>query len=170
MKRVIKIIPIVLLVICLISMLVGCNAISSMFNKNKKTSVSKNLDDEREFYELTMQSKIALDAIAGDINNCWLEYIYHHEYESIDEAISAGMLMNPTELKIVLENDEKIKELYQKCKDGSLSKEIKAVMVPYNAYFNIVIISQGSYNTYSADMPPIRQELGSALRQLYTEI
>ncbi len=125
---------------------------------------------EEEFYNLVSETQELLDEYADDIYSCWYDYVYEDEYSSVDSALLSAMMMNSDNIDIIESNNETIKELYSKVKDGDLKAEMKAVMQAYNDYYAFVMEVSGSFQSFSADKETLKKELASALKDLDFEL
>ena len=134
------------------------------------TSCDGSTKKESEFFELVSETQELLDEYADDIYSCWYDYIYEDEYSSVNSAILSAMVMNSDNIDIIESNNEQIKELYKKAKDGKLESEVKDVMQAYNDYYAFVMEVSGSFNSFSASKETLKKELSSALKNLEFEL
>ncbi len=134
------------------------------------TSCGGSTKKESEFFDLVSETQELLDEYADDIYSCWYDYIYEDEYLSVDSAILSAMNMNSDNIDIIESNNERIKELYKKAKDGKLESEVKEVMQAYNDYYAFVMEVSGSFNSFSASKETLKKELSSALKNLEFEL
>lgn len=126
--------------------------------------------NEQEFYDIVSETQELLDDYADDIYRCWYDYVYEDEYSSVNAALAAAKSMNNSNIKKIESNNEEIKELYSKIKDGKLKDEIKAVMQAYNEYYSFVMEVSGSFNSYSAGKETNKKALANALKNLSFEL
>ncbi len=126
--------------------------------------------NETEYYELVSETQTLLDEFADDIYSCWYDFVYEEEYDSVDDAILAAMLINSDNIDVIEANNEEIKELYKKVKDGKLESEVKDVMGAYNDYYAFVMEVSGSFNSFSESKEKLKKELSSALKDLEVEL
>ncbi len=134
------------------------------------TSCGGSTNNESEFFNLVSDTQALLNEYADDIYSCWYDYIYEDEYSSVDSAILSAMIMNSDNIDIIEANNEQIKELYKKAKDGKLESEVKDVMQAYNDYYAFVMEVSGSFNSFSASKETLKKELSSALKNLEFEL
>ena len=134
------------------------------------TKIGESTKNESEFFELVSETQELLDEYADDIYSCWYDYIYEDEYSSVDGAILSAMIMNSDNIDIIESNNEQIKELYKKAKDGKLESEVKDVMQAYNEYYAFVMEVSGSFKSFSASKETLKKELSSALKNLEFEL
>ncbi len=124
-----------------------------------------------ELYDAVCESQSRLDLIADDIYQCWYDAIYNDEYSSdINVAIYTAQIYNSDNLNFVKENDEKIQSIYKDVRDSDLKSEIKAVMLAYNDYYELVINVSGSFNNYSQNKETYKKQLAAALKNLEMEL
>ena len=128
------------------------------------------LKKEEEFYDLVTETQDLLDEYADDIYSCWYDYVYEDEYSSVDSALVAAMLLNTDNMETIEANNEIIKNLYSKVKDGKLKAEVKAVMQAYNDYYAFVMEVSGSFKSFSENKETLKKELSSALKDLSFEL
>ena len=127
-------------------------------------------NSEQEFYDIVSETQELLDDYADDIYRCWYDYVYEDEYSSVNAALAAAYAMNSSNIKTIESNNNEIKELYSKVKDGKLKDEIKAVMQAYNEYYSFVMEVSGSYNSFSAGKETNKKALANALKNLSFEL
>ena len=134
------------------------------------TSCGSSTKQEEEFYELVSETQELLDEYADDIYSCWYDYVYEEKYSDPNDAIMAATAMNSGNINSIVDNNETIKELYKKVKDGNLKSEIKDVMQAYNDYYSFVMEVSGTYDSFSAGKEPLKKELSGALKNLEFEL
>ena len=134
--------------------------------------VGSTKDEEAEaFYDIVSESQTLLDIVADDIYSNWYDAIYEDEFdEDIDVAIAYAFVTNEANVEVIEANDEQIKKLFQKAKEGEYSQQVKDVMSAYSDYYEFVINVSGSFNSFSAEKETLKKELASALRDLYYEL
>lgn len=158
----------ILLFLCALLMLslISCDSSST----TTSGSSTKSQNDEKSFYELVVTTQDLLDSYADDIYSCWYDYVYEDEYSSVDSAILSAMLLNSDNIETIESNNESIKELYKKAKEGDLSAELKDVMQAYNDYYALVMEVSGSFTSFSQNKETLKKELSSALKNLEFEL
>ena len=161
-----KFLALIFAVLCVIPLIASCGTTSPT-----SLSPSKSFENENEFYEVVSETQELLDIVADDIYTYWYECIYNDKYlENINYAIACAKLDNKENIDKIETNNEKIKDLYSKIRDGELKAEVKAVMQAYNDYYALVIEVSGSFNSYSANKETCKKELSSTLKDLSFEL
>ena len=128
-------------------------------------------NEEERFLNLVSASQRLMDDVADTIYDNWHGAIYEDEFgDDINRAIAAALVEHKDDINTIKSNDEKIKDLYKKVRNGKLSDEAKDVMQAYNEYYEFVINVSGSFNSYSANKETLKKALSSALKNLEMEI
>ena len=128
-------------------------------------------DNEQEFYTLANSTYILLDDVAQDVYDYWRASIYDDEFNGdINYAYSCALEDNEATVDKIYENTEELEILFNKIKNGKLKSEVRAVMEAYNEYYFLVFESTCSFNEYSDQRNPLRQELSRALKNLSYEL
>lgn len=149
-----------LLVLAFLFVLTGCSSGNVSSGNN-----------EEQFHDLVASSQSLMDDVADTIYDNWHGAIYDDEFgEDINRAIAAALAEHSSDIKTIKSNDEKIKDLYKKARDGKLSDEVKEVMQAYNEYYEFVVNVSGSFKSYSANKETLKKALSSALKNLEMEL
>lgn len=153
--------------ICLVVIAIA-TAIPLLFVGLFDRSEAKNI---RAFYDKSVESQQLLNLISDDILTYWNNAIHEGEFNgNVDTAIETALSENGKNLKILQENDVKIKTLYKKIRESQYSNEAKAVIDAYSEYYLLVINANGSFDDFFTNKESCKNALAVALKKLSFEI
>ncbi|MBE5743240.1 MAG: hypothetical protein E7358_00790 [Clostridiales bacterium] len=129
-----------------------------------------NTEEIQSFYDAVVESKSALETLAGEIYTCWHAYVYKDKYSSVDAALLTAITNEYEAYEFIKANDEKLKDLYKTVKDSDLGDQIKDVMSAYTDYYEFVYNVSGSFTSFSSNNETLKKELASAVKKLELEM
>jgi len=118
------------------------------------------------------ESKHLLDTVARAVLSNWHAAIYDDAFnDDIDEAIDAAVTEHTEDLQEIVRLNAEVIDLFKQVKDDKTYGDLcKDIMNAYEAYYDLVIKLNGSYNSFSEEYKQYEQDLTTALRQLSYEL
>lgn len=124
-----------------------------------------------QFYNAVDTSYQALLVIDSDIYENWRAAIYDDQFNGdINEAIAAAQEQHAEEIEALIELDGVIVELYKAARETEQAELVKAVMMAYSDYYDFVLKSSNSFDSYSEGRLEKQQAVSSTLRELLYEL
>ena len=169
-----KVFPIVLSIFLVVVAIVGLYEYKEIQNRKQR---EKYIDDAAYFSAAVINASVNVEDVVDTIQRYWYESIWEDKYDQdIDKAIETAMSDKWDEISDAIGDKAEIDDLYgalKKVPENISDYEIIniniAVKELYNVYcefYDMAIMPDGSYNTYSEDNEETTDELISKLEAL----
>lgn len=181
-----KTLPIILAVVLAVFAIFGGMIVkekkAEKSEKQRQEAAAAYIQDATSFYLKVLSSGGTMEDIGNEINKAWSAYVNSRSYNgkryySVDNAISAALSHESSNVSTVKKSNSSIESLYK----GLLTVpdtgnqellEIKAaVKETYKAYqdmYDCVITPSGNYNTWTSEFHNVDSDLADAIGDLRT--
>ena len=167
MKKLFYVVLAILLTLCV----TGCGQTAEPTVPEPETQEEEQVDVLEVFYNAVDASYQAISVIDSDIYENWRAAIYDDQFNNdINEAIAAAEEQHAEEIEALIELDDTIVELYKAARETEQAELVKSVMVAYSDYYDFVLKSSNTFNSYSEGRLEKQKAVSSALRELLYEL
>ncbi len=180
-KKKSKTLPIILGVVGVVVVIIGILLAGVIKEKRAEEAKEQYIKDMEEFIEFSLDATVNLEDIADTVVDYWYDCIWYDMYGSdINRAIAAALDDCEYELDLAVDNDTKMKKLYDKVKkvpsglDEDDEEELqemcdlaKEVYAAYEDYYDFATDPSGSYNSFTADKGTYTDNFLAPYEELY---